>query len=358
MRVAVLGSWREEDRKSWELLETPEAFRAACRKVGSELIKRGHSLIVGSDSKHTADGNAVRGAIEALKATRITVESPRIMLIRPELSDQVRPFLRFRQSKPGVFIEHTVDSASWAVVKLVQTQLADALILIGGAEKTEQAGLTAAVSRKPLACVGSFGGAAAALNKRFIVSPMTWGYEPYQTARLPQLQEPFSDVVLKTALKVAWIEGAPKLMIIHGRSPDRDIFKKYLLKHVGRVIVLTDEFAPTEPIPLKFERFASSVDGAIALLTPDDIGGLATEPAAAAPRTRENVWVEVGWFWGHRSRSKLLLLRKGAVTIPSDLGNVENYEYTSGPEDPALEPKIQRFIARLRSASEADDVDC
>jgi hypothetical protein len=357
MRVAVLGSWRQADKKSWRLLETPEAFRAACRQVGSQLIEQGHSLVVGSDSEHTADGNAVRGAIEALRTAKTMVESPRIMLIRPESSDQARPFLGLRQSNPGVFTEREVDSASWAVVKLVQTQLADALILIGGAEKTEQAGLTAAVSKKPLACIGSFGGAAAALNNRFVLSPTTWGYEPYQTARLPELQEPFNDIVLEKALKAAWIEGAPKLMIIHGRSPDRDIFKKYLLKHVGRVIVLADEFAPSDPIPAKFERFASSVDGAIALLTPDDIGGLAGDPASASPRTRENVWLEVGWFWGHRSRSKLLLLRKGAVTIPSDLGNVENYEYTSGPEEPVLEPSIQKFIERLRSASDAGGFD-
>lgn len=352
MRVAVLGSWRKVDKKSWKLRETPEAFQAACRRVGRELIERGHALIVGTDSDHTADGNAVQGAIEAFEETKTTVESPRIMLIRPASSEEARPFGRLRQSMPGVFVEHTVDAASWAVVKLVQTRLADALILIGGAEKTEQAGLTAAVSGKPLACIGSFGGAAAALNNRFVASPTAWGYEPHQTTRLPQLQEPFSDVVLKAALEAAWIEGAPKLMIIHGRSPDRDILKKYLLKHVGRVIVLADEFAPSEPIPLKFERFASSVDGAIALLTPDDIGGLAADPAAAAARARENVWVEVGWFWGHRSRAKLLLLRKGAVTVPSDLGNVENYEYTSSPEE--RDPEIQKFIARLRSASEAE----
>ena len=76
-----------------------------------------------------------------------------------------------RRSNPGVFEERPVDAASWAVAKLVQTQLGDALILIGGAEKTEQAGLTAAVSRKPLACIGSFGGAAARLNERFAASP-------------------------------------------------------------------------------------------------------------------------------------------------------------------------------------------
>jgi hypothetical protein len=276
------------------------------------------------------------------------------MLIRPDSPDETRrTFLDLRTSNPGVFVEHQVDAKSWAAVKLVQIQLADAAILIGGAEKTEQAGLTAAVSRKPLACIGSFGGAAAALNKRFVASPTSWGYQPDETKAFAQLREPWSDVVLTAALKAAWIEGAPKLMIIHGRSPDRDVFKEYLLKHVGRVIVLTDEFAPTAPIPIKFELAASSVDGAIALLTPDDVGGLAADPTSVAPRTRENVWVEVGWFWGRRGRSKLLLLRKGAVTIPSDLGNVESFPYSSGPEDPAVEPRIQQFIAQLRSASDA-----
>ena len=150
MRVAVLGSWRQEDKKSWRLLDTSEAFRKACRQVGAELIRRGHSLIVGTDSEHTADGNAALGAIEALNAAATRVESPRIMLIRPDSSDEPRrPFLNLRRSNPGVFIEHQVDAASWAAVKLVQMQLADAAILIGGAEKTEQAGLTAAVSRKP-----------------------------------------------------------------------------------------------------------------------------------------------------------------------------------------------------------------
>ncbi len=351
MRVAVLGSWTEVEKKKWKLRETPEAFQAACRRVGRELIERGHALIVGTESENAVNGYAVLGAIDALKTTK-TVESPRIMLVGKASSDESRPFARLRESTPGVFVEHTVDAESWAVVKLVQTRLADALILIGGAAKTEQAGLTAAVSAKPLACIGSFGGAAAALNDRFVASPTSWGYEPYQTRRFPQLQEPFSDFVLKAALETAWIEGAPKLMIIHGRSTDRDVLKEYLLKHVGRVIVLTDEFANTDPIPLKFERFASSVDGAIALLTPDDLGGLAGDPAAAAPRARENVWVEVGWFWGRRNRSKLLLLKKGAVTIPSDLGNVESYEYTSSPEE--REHEIQKFISKLRSASEVE----
>jgi hypothetical protein len=335
------------------LLESPEAFREACREVGREIVERGHSLIVGTDSGHTADGNAALGAMEALGEAK--VDSPKVMLVSPAFDGGPRAFDRLRRQRPGVLVEHGVDAESWAVVKLVQTKLADAVILIGGAAKTEQAGLTAAVSGKPLACIGSFGGAAFKLNRRFVTSPTTWGYEPYQTRRLPRLQEPFSDSLLKEALRAAWIEGAPKLMIIHGRSPDRDILKEYLLEHVGRVVVLADEFAPTEPIPLMLERFASSVDGAIALLTPDDVGVLAADPAITAPRARENVWVEVGWFWGHRGRAKLLLLSKGEVTIPSDLGNVRTEKYTSDPRECAT--AIQKFIARLRSASEADAFD-
>jgi predicted nucleotide-binding protein len=69
--------------------------------------------------------------------------------------------------------------------------------------------------------------------------------------------------------------------------------------------------------------------------------------SAVAPRARENVWVEVGWFWGYRGRSKLPLLTKGAVTIPSDLGNVEHYPYNDLSE---CEQWITRFIAKLRSA--------
>ena len=351
MRVAVIGSWPEPDSAAPG--ETTESVHAACRRVGRELIERGHSLIVGVDGPDTAGGQAVVGAIEALPAAPSPNQGPRIAVIRPASPE--RPFYDLRRRLPGVFVEQVVDAASWAVVKTVQIQQADAAILLGGGPRTEQAGLTAAVCGKPLACIGSFGGTAAALNERFISSPAAWNYPPGQATQLQQLQEPFSDVVLHTALAAAWIEGAPKLMIIHGRSPDRDVLNEFLMKSVGQpAIVLAEKFLPTEPIPLKFERYAASVDGAIALVTPDDVGGPAGD-AAPEPRARENVWIEVGWFWGRRGRSKLLLLRKNKANIPSDLGNVEFFDYTDSL-DPCG-PAILRFIARLRSGSDADAED-
>ena len=51
--------------------------------------------------------------------------SPRIMVIRKAASDRDVPPI-YGERMPGVFVEHEVDSASWAAVKLVQTQLADA----------------------------------------------------------------------------------------------------------------------------------------------------------------------------------------------------------------------------------------
>jgi predicted nucleotide-binding protein len=140
--------------------------------------------------------------------------------------------------------------------------------------------------------------------------------------------------------------------VIHGRSPDRDTLKSHLERlGVGKVVVLVDEFEPTTPIPDKFERYATSVDGAIALVTPDDLGSAAEELAATEARARQNVWLEVGWFWGRRGRSKVLLLTKGKVAIPSDIGNVEHYDYDDDPRE--RDPQIKKFIHKLRFGSDA-----
>ena len=355
MRVAVLGSWDEGQNarpgNRWPLLETPADFRAACREVGRELVRRGHSLIVGSAKEHTADCHAALGALDAVRESpAASFTTPRIVVVR-KTSAGPTAFGELRRSDPGVFVEHSVAAGSEAAAKLFQARLADALILVGGAEHTEQAGLAAAACNKPLACIGSFGGAARALNARFFEAPGYWGYEPGQSRQLLQLQEPFSPVVLKMALEVAWIEGAPKLMLIHGRSTDRDVLKAHLeLSGIGNVVVLADRFQPTEPIPDKFERYAASVDGAIALVTPDDVGRLAAEAPEIELRARQNVWIEVGWFWGRLGRSKVLLLTKGKVAIPSDIGNVEHFNYTDDPLQ--CDAAIQKFIQRLRLGSD------
>ena len=54
MRIAILGSI---DANS----ENTKEFISACKDIGNELSKRGHSVIVCSENEHTADPHVIEG---------------------------------------------------------------------------------------------------------------------------------------------------------------------------------------------------------------------------------------------------------------------------------------------------------
>lgn len=160
MQVAVVGSWRDSDRKKWGISGSQGEFELACQKIGAELIRRGHRLVIGSDAGITADFHAVKGALAALGNE--TPRAPRILLMKPANGKQA--FRDQRQALKGIFTERTVQAPSWISAKVFQINFADRVVVVAGAQNTHQAGLTAAVSKKRLACIGSFGGAAERLN--------------------------------------------------------------------------------------------------------------------------------------------------------------------------------------------------
>ena len=99
-------------------------------------------------------------------------------------------------------------------------------------------------------------------------------------------------------------------------------------------------------LPEKFEELAVQVDAAIALVTPDDLGGLRDESdAGLRGRARQNVWVEVGWFWGKLGRARTLLLGKKGVELPSDLSGLLVEEFDVHPAQ--REPEICQWIESL-----------
>ena len=71
----------------------------------------------------------------------------------------------------------------------------------------------------------------------------------------------------------------------------------------------------------KFEHNAD-VDFAVVLLTPDDVGHAIGEDQQAFPRARQNVIFEFGFFVSSLIRSKVVVLCKGGVEIPSDYHGV------------------------------------
>jgi predicted nucleotide-binding protein len=124
--------------------------------------------------------------------------------------------------------------------------------------------------------------------------------------------------------------------IVHGRAHEtRDALRTWL-KRTGlcpKPIVLQDEPSLGLTIVEKFEQHANDVDVVFVLLTPDDVGHLASSDANSAHfRARQNVLFELGYFYGRlrRSSGRIILLTEGNLELPSDIGGVPWIDMSRG----------------------------
>ena len=77
----------------------------------------------------------------------------------------------------------------------------------------------------------------------------------------------------------------------------------------------------------KFEKH-SHVRFAVVLLTPDDMGRVMG--GAGRPRARQNVILELGYFFGKLGRDKVCALYKEDVELPSDLSGIIYVKFDAG----------------------------
>ena len=84
MRIAITGSWRDEDRDHWKLRDKTLFFEAMA-SIGLALVTLGHRLVVATDSRHTADRAAVDGAVQALPQDGV-YDQPVVDLLRSDPS--------------------------------------------------------------------------------------------------------------------------------------------------------------------------------------------------------------------------------------------------------------------------------
>jgi predicted nucleotide-binding protein len=63
-------------------------------------------------------------------------------------------------------------------------------------------------------------------------------------------------------------------------------------------------------------------------LTPDDVGGKG--PDDLAPRARQNVILELGYFIGRLGRDRVCALKSGELEVPSDFAGVVYQSLDSG----------------------------
>lgn len=132
-------------------------------------------------------------------------------------------------------------------------------------------------------------------------------------------------------------------LIIHGHDESNRLRLKNFLAHklgLPEPIIMSEQTTPGATLPEKFERLAQNVNFAIALLTPDD-EGKAKSASDLKPRCRQNVIVEIGWFWGKLGRDHVLLLVKDEVEMPSDFQGLEYYPFHNSVDE--VSEKIRDF---------------
>jgi predicted nucleotide-binding protein len=128
-----------------------------------------------------------------------------------------------------------------------------------------------------------------------------------------------------------------KSFIVHGHDKQTVLeLKNYLQNRLGfdEPTILAERASSGATIIEKFEAYASEADWVFVLLTPDDIGQVAGGLVSVQPRARQNVIFELGYFLGlmRRQSGRIILLYKGGLEIPSDLGGITYIDITHGIE--------------------------
>jgi hypothetical protein len=338
MGIGITGSWREEDRQAWSLRGEHDAFARACEALGTALAIKGMQIVVGDDSAFTVGRYVVGGYLSVAKNSGDS-RMGSIRVISSARENMPFAFQHERSSK--IFTYLTTDDAIAQHIRQRYIAEVDALITIGGGDGTYQLGLEAKLAKKRLVPIGAFGGASAKL----LTSLLTSVAGP-QGDSLAHLNNPWVPEMASHVLAVLGMDKPSSILLIHGHAVDWLLLKDWLqTEQLARAVVVAQEFSAGQTLPEKFEALAAQADAAIALATPDDVGHAAVRPDGQRRRARQNVWVEVGWFWGRLGRSRVLLLVRGDLEIPSDLDGIEYHRYQRSPLEAS--ESLRKFLRHV-----------
>ena len=111
-----------------------------------------------------------------------------------------------------------------------------------------------------------------------------------------------------------------EVFVVHGHDHGtKETVARFLENLEVSPIILHERPDQGRTIIEKFEEYAQ-VSYAVVLLTPDDVGGSSADQLA--PRARQNVIFELGFFLGQLGRGRVAALVKGELEIPSDYSGV------------------------------------
>jgi len=166
-----------------------------------------------------------------------------------------------------------------------------------------------------------------------------------------QNPEPF-----KAALSGALSGAAPvsavttaanqKIFVVHGHDRDaRDQLELVLMRLELQPFILQNADGESRTIIESLEQsiYRESAFG-IVLLTPDDFGySKAAGETDKQPRARQNVILEMGMILAALGRQKMVILKKGALEMPSDAAGILYIEFNDHVREivPKLAQRLQ-----------------
>ena len=129
-------------------------------------------------------------------------------------------------------------------------------------------------------------------------------------------QEPDSPVAPDTPVRT----NTNQVFVIHGHDHGaRDTVARFLEGLGLEAVILQEQSDEGRTVIEQFEQYAQC-DFAVALFTPDDVGG--SRDDNLQPRARQNVIFEFGYFIGKFGRDRVCALVKADPEIPTDYSGV------------------------------------
>jgi predicted nucleotide-binding protein len=109
-----------------------------------------------------------------------------------------------------------------------------------------------------------------------------------------------------------------KVFVVHGHDHGaKEAVARRILELGLKPIILHEQPSGGKTVIEKIERNAD-VGFAVVLLTPDDLGAAKQDSKKLLPRARQNVILELGFFFGKLGRDRVFALRVDGVEMPSD----------------------------------------
>jgi predicted nucleotide-binding protein len=133
------------------------------------------------------------------------------------------------------------------------------------------------------------------------------------------------------------------IFIVHGSDTLRaESVARTVTQVTGRqTIILREQASLGQTLIEKFEQHAARASYAIIVLTPDDEGGRKGQHSRN-PRGRQNVILEMGYFYGVLGRSRVSILLYPGVERPSDM---DGLVYINFDDDGAWKSQLFRELA-------------